>query len=507
MPVLSVHAVIVALQNSQIRVHVSDEGTYLKELAVNIDADRSNTSPKWTSLVTRVNSETLSRHLTIQGVDLKQIAPPAKVGEAIVISMLSQDSRLELKMRLEIVPGESLFKLGLEFFNHSALPLELGPKLGLQLGPGLGEYPIGGFGIADILYSYVEPVVYSGEDGLKRFPFDQDSTDSMYDLSAVNWIGIHSRYFALVLMPENQEAPSPARIIPARESTDIPQRYLPTVVLDIGLKTLLPGSKIERNYKVYAGTKSKENLVGNDYDFSELLFPELWQWMRTLSFALLWMLEFLYKLIPNWGFAIICLAVCVRLLMYPLAQRSLKSQQAFMAVQKAMGPELAEIKQNYKGGEQSERILQLYEQHNISPLAGLKPLLLVLIQIPIFVALFNVLGQVFEFRDASFLWIDTLAEPDKLFSLGFEIPLLGAYFNLLPVLMAVSTLLMISMSSPPMADGETRKRKPWGLLLMTFGFFILFYPFPSGMVLYWTMANVLHLVQQWVVGLSVKDLS
>jgi YidC/Oxa1 family membrane protein insertase len=308
-------------------------------------------------------------------------------------------------------------------------------------------------------------------------------------------------------MPENQEAPSPARIIPAGESTDIPQRYLPTVVLDIGLKTLLPGSKIERNYKVYAGSKSKENLVGNDYDFSELLFPELWHWMRTLSFALLWMLEFIYKLIPSWGFAIICLAVCVRLLMYPLAQRSLKSQQAFMAVQKAMGPELAEIKKNYKGGEQSERILQLYEQHNISPMAGLKPLLLVLIQIPIFVALFNVLGQVFEFRDASFLWIDTLAEPDKLFSLGFEIPLLGAYFNLLPVLMAVSTLLMIGMSSPPSADGETRKRKPWGLLLMTFGFFILFYPFPSGMVLYWTMANVLHLVQQWVVGLSVKDLS
>jgi YidC/Oxa1 family membrane protein insertase len=130
---------------------------------------------------------------------------------------------------------------------------------------------------------------------------------------------------------------------------------------------------------------------------------------------------------------------------------------------------------------------------------------MVLIQLPIFIALFNVLGQVFELRDASFLWIATLAEPDRLFALGFDIPILGGYFNLLPVLMAVSTLAAIGMSSPPAEDAGAKKRRTMMLVLMALGFFVLFYPFPAGMVLYWTMANVLHTMQQGVVGLSSKS--
>jgi YidC/Oxa1 family membrane protein insertase len=488
------------LQAEQLRMQVSDEGTYLKELAVNIDNGSPDITPEWTSLVTRSKSETISRHLAIQGVSWDYSTLRWEMNETgLVTSVISQDGRLELRKSLETVSGKRWFKLGLEFINHSSSPLVLDPGLGLQLGPGLGEHPVEGFGIADTLYSYVDPVIFSGGKGLQRFPFDHDATDMVYDVNSARWGGLQSRYFALIFMPEGQKTLDRVRIFSDSKSPDLPQRYLPKVVLDIELGTLLPGKKFERNYKVFAGPKSKEALVGEDYDFSELLFPELWQWMRDLSFALLWMLEVIHKLIPSWGLAIIVLAMCVRLLIYPLAQRSLKSQQVFMAMQKTMKPELVEIKKTYKGGEQSERILQLYEQHNVSPLAGLKPLLMVLIQIPIFVALFNVLGQVFELRDASFLWIDTLAEPDRLFALGFEIPLLGAYFNLLPVLMAVSTFLTIGMSSSPKSDGDIKKRQPWGLLLMTFGFFVLFYPFPAGMVLYWTMANVLHLIQQWVV--------
>ena len=500
------YASVPMLQDEKLRMQVSHEGTYLKELAVNISNGSPDVTPEWTSLVTRSKVETLSRHLAIQDVGWNQDTLRWEVDEVgLVASIMSQDGRLELRKRFETVSGKRWFKLGLEFINHSTSPLVLDRAIGLQLGPGLGEYPVEGFGIADTLYSYVEPVIYSGEKGLQRFPFDQDAADRTYDVNSVNWAGIQSRYFALLLIPEGQQTLDSVRIFPGSESLNLPRRYLPKVLIDLDLGTLLPGNKFERNYKIFAGPKSKEALVGDDYNFSELLFPELWQWMRSLSFALLWMLEFIHELTPSWGLAIIILAVFVRLLMYPLAQRSLKSQQEFMAVQKAMQPELVQIKRNYKGGEQSERILQLYEQHGVSPLAGLKPLLMVLIQIPIFVALFNVLGQVFELRDASFLWIDTLAEPDRLFALGFEIPLLGGYFNLLPVLMAVSTLLMIGMSSSPTSDGDIKKRQSWPLLLMTLGFFVLFYPFPAGMVLYWTMANVLHLVQQWVVGLPTKN--
>jgi len=197
--------------------------------------------------------------------------------------------------------------------------------------------------------------------------------------------------------------------------------------------------------------------------------------------------------IPSWGLAIILLAVLVRVLVHPIARNAMRAQKNFARVQEVMRPEMDEIRRNYKGGEQSERILQLYEKHKISPLAGLKPLLIVLIQIPIFVALFHLLGQVFELRDASFLWMKTLAEPDRLFSWGVDLPFFGTHFNLLPVLMAVTTMLSIKLAPAPASDQQSAFRQNIMMVLITIGFFLLFYPFPSGMVLYWTMANLLHL--------------
>ena len=503
--VSSALAVGTQLQVEQLRIQAAADGTYLEELAINTGNGSYSAMPEWVSLVTRGNGETLSRHFTVQGLDWnKDTLCWAGDEFGLEVSIMDRETGLELRKPLEAVPGQPWFKLSLEFINHSSSSLALGRGLGLQLGPGLGEYPVEGFGIADTLYSYVEAVTFSAEEGLQQFPFDEKTGHGMIEVDAPTWTGLQSRYLALLLMPEEQQTLECVRIFPGTGSPGLPQRYLPKVVVDLGIGTLTPGSKVERSYKIYAVPKSKTALTGNGHDFSSLLFSKLWQWMRSLSFALLWLLKFIHALIPSWGGAIIILAVCVRVLMYPLAQRSLKSQQAFMAVQKAMQPSLLEIKKNYKGGEQSERILQLYEQHGVSPLAGLKPLLMVLVQLPIFVALFNVLGQVFELRDASFLWIATLAEPDRLFALGFDIPVLGGYFNLLPVLMAVSTLAAIGLSSPPAKEGGGKRRRTWMLVLMAFVFFVLFYPFPAGMVLYWTMANVLHMMQQGVVGLTSK---
>jgi YidC/Oxa1 family membrane protein insertase len=127
-------------------------------------------------------------------------------------------------------------------------------------------------------------------------------------------------------------------------------------------------------------------------------------------------------------------------------------------------------------------------------LAGLKPLLIVLIQLPIFVALYHLLGQHFELRDQPFLWMPSLAEPDQLFSFGFDVPFFGSYFNLLPAFMALTTLLTIKLSPAPAADDKAAWKQNLMLAGLAIGFFVLFYTFPSGMVLYWTAANVLHLL-------------
>jgi YidC/Oxa1 family membrane protein insertase len=232
------------------------------------------------------------------------------------------------------------------------------------------------------------------------------------------------------------------------------------------------------------------------YNFQKLIFPGLWQWMRWLSFGLLWVLTKINMVIHNWGLAILMLAFLVRLTMYPIAKNALKSQRAFVEVQKLMQPELQAIKRNYRGEEQSERILRLYEQQGISPLAGLKPLLIVLLQLPILISLFHVLGSAYELHSAPFLWINTLAEPDKLFTFSFTIPLLGEYFNILPIIMAISTLLALKLSPTPAANLSAQRLQNIFLVIMAVGFFILFYPFPAGMVLYWIAANFLHIAQQ-----------
>ncbi|WP_262373861.1 YidC/Oxa1 family membrane protein insertase [Pseudomonas lundensis] len=183
--------------------------------------------------------------------------------------------------------------------------------------------------------------------------------------------------------------------------------------------------------------------------------------------------------------------------MYPIAKNAMTAQKKFAMVQARLQPQLEDIRRRYKGGEQSERILELYESNNVSPLAGMKPLLIILIQVPVFVSLYHLLGQTFELRDASFLWIKTLAEPDQLFSWGIDLPVLGAYFNLLPVLMALTTLLSIKVASA--SGAKTSFKQTMTSLLMGLGFFVLFYSFPAGMVLYWTSANILQVLHQKII--------
>ncbi|MEX1198755.1 MAG: YidC/Oxa1 family insertase periplasmic-domain containing protein [Pseudohongiellaceae bacterium] len=390
--------------------------------------------------------------------------------------------------------------------NDGEQPLTLPDELRLHLGPGMGETPVEGLGIAETLYSFAQPVLYQGGE-LHRFDPDRAADDWLVaeagDSGEPRWGGLQSRYFALLLQPLDASVGDwRVRTASPPGETGVAPRYLPRLAIDLPLETLAPDATHSWTFEVFAGPKARNSLAAAGADrqgYEALLFPGLWQWMRVLAFALLWLLGALHAVIPSWGLAIIALAVLVRLAMYPVARRALRSQAAFAEVQKIIQPEMKRIKREYRGAEQSERILDLYSEHGVSPLAGMKPLLIVLIQLPVFVALFHVLGQAWELREAGFLWIDTLAEPDRLLSFGVELPFLGSWFNLLPVLMALTTLATIRLSPAPAADDRSRRLQTAMQVLMALAFLLLFYPFPAGMVLYWTMANVLHLLQQGVV--------
>jgi YidC/Oxa1 family membrane protein insertase len=454
----------------------------------------SSAKERWRSLIsTDEAGERISRHLafSLPGVSGWQQVGTGRGGEPPASAWLSSDGRWRLYIELSSADQPWWQDLDISL---DAVEAAKADALALQIGPGIGETPMAGLGIARSLYSYTDAVAYRNETVFRLTP---DAEDAPSELGPGDWAGLHSRYFALLTAP--LEGPETIGLQAGREADidSLPADYLPWIRLQLPVGELPAGETLRWRLAVFSGPKTQAALSpgGAAVDHSPLLFNGLWNWMRALSLGLLWVLQMIHALIPSWGLAICLLAVLVRLLLYPLGRWALASQQRFSEVQAEIAPKVREIKQRYKGGEQSERILQLYESRGVSPLAGLKPLLIVLIQIPVFVALFHVLGQVFEFRDASFLWIDSLAEPDRLFYFGVDLPFFGAWFNLLPVLMALSTLVTMKLAPAPAASAAERRRQNIFLGLMALVFFLLFYPFPSGMVLYWTVANLLHVAQ------------
>lgn len=372
-----------------------------------------------------------------------------------------------------------------------------------KLGPGFGKYEAEPQPRS--MYYYVEPI-FLQNNAIHKYSAADTLTTKVLTTEETNleWGGLHSHYFALLVLPPfSDKEKGTLSFLKTEVDYGMFNRNNSTLAHDLPLLSFyLPFSSVEQqqsiewNFSIFSGPKSFQVLNSSSHNLKPLLFSDLWTWMRWLCLGLYHLLAAIHYIIPSWGWAIIFLALVVRLLLYPLGIKAQKSQKRFIESQKLMRPELIKIKETYKGGEQSEKILQLYKKYNVSPFAGLKPLIVVLVQLPILIALFHVLGNVFELRDASFLWIETLAQPDKLFSFGIDIPILGEYFNLLPFLMAGVTLMTFKLSPAPTVDKKEKKSQNFFLLLMTVIFFFLFYSFPAGMVLYWTFANVFQIVQQ-----------
>ena len=430
---------VASFQTDKLRLVFQSENSSIVQWTVHTDDSSDN--EQWKSLLTKDHlGQLLSRHLSLDGIAVSNGSwGKSKDNDEIVFAGLADNGRLTVRKIIKKAADYRLV-LKIEIANTSNDLVELKNNVRLVLGPGLGEYPVKGFGIAESMYSFVEPAISADGEiiGTKKELLSLASSPVQYD-----WFGLHSRYFALLLSPLGEYAYSQAdiKLFYPKDSHDstLPERYLPLLSINLHIEKLNPGQVIQREFLIFSGPKSTAALKAGDVDFSGILFFGIWSWMAILCSGMLWVLKIIYGFVSNWGLSIIVIAVLVRIMMYPFARKVLSSQKAFAEVQKIIQPEMQAIKKTYRGGEQSEKILELYKKHGVSPFAGLKPLLIVLVQLPIFIALFHVLGRAFELRSASFLWIETLAEPDRLFSMGMNLPFFGEYFNVLPVLMAITT--------------------------------------------------------------------
>ena len=245
---------------------------------------------------------------------------------------------------------------------------------------------------------------------------------------------------------------------------------------------------------------SKTNLADIDPVFAKTRYSHLWDWLGALSLAVESSLEFLHSSLGmSWGWVIVIFSVLVKILLLPVSFMTVRFQRSVSQHQTQLEPILREIKENYDGEEAHNRIMAAHKDLGISPFFTLKPLLGSFIQVPILVAIFNALGEMPQLAGDSFLWIGDLAYPDTIGQLPFAIPLLGNTVSLLPFVMTVvtvaSTLHYRNRHAPASAVQAQKKQ----LYLMAAAFFVLFYPFPAGMLLYWTMANILQWAQQHLI--------
>lgn len=304
------------------------------------------------------------------------------------------------------------------------------------------------------------------------------------------WIGIGEKYWFSGIIVPNEDGNETY----SYQKTDCEKCYQVDVI----------NSSLENefNFLLYTGAKEFETIKKYQNEYNIKLFDRVidFGWFYFLTKPILVFLKFLYAICGNFGVAIILLTVLIRALMFPLAQKSFRS----MAKMKSVSPKMQELKEKHKDDKTAfnKALVELYKLEKVNPAAGCFPILL---QIPVFFALYKVLIVSIEMRDASFLlWITDLSDPDptSLFNLFGLIPYAVPKFlniGILPLIMGFSMWLQQKFSPQP-ADPNQAKMMKFLPIIFTF----MFAGFPSGLVLYWTTNNILSIVQQWLVSREVK---
>ena len=409
---------------------------------------------------------------------------------AIIFTSSVHESGLQIIKRYQLLDKYTA-KLAVTLRNAlSGNVVALGSPA-LTLGPGIGRTPETVGGLGDAMYRFVEAVSYDGQ-GVLTIEADGDPADAI-------WAGIHDRYYAFLVRPTGGFTPGTVatlttKVIRTPDASDPNSDYYPELQISVASHTsIAPGEELVFEFDVYAGPKDRTALTESGY--APLLYSNLPGPLRWLCLQLGDLLRFMYGHIGSWWMTIVAFTIMIRIVLFPLAQKSINMNAKMMADQAKLKPLIDEIKGKYKNAQtQYDKTMALYKEHGINPLAPLFGCLPVLLQLPILIAIFNILGQEVTLQGARFLWIDDLSLPDRLFPLGVTLPYFGAYFNLLPVLMAVTMVLTTNLGSP--ADGDQKKSQTRSMAVLAFIFFALFYSFPAGLVLYWMLSNLGQYVQQ-----------
>ncbi|MFA7172875.1 MAG: YidC/Oxa1 family insertase periplasmic-domain containing protein [Kiritimatiellia bacterium] len=303
---------------------------------------------------------------------------------------------------------------------------------------------------------------------------------------AQQWVAVKSRFFVSTLSSSVANCGYEAAL-----ERDLAQdRYALkclTAKMCFPGQTLAPGESFTRDYTMYVGPKKLAllNKMGNRMDMI-MQFG----FFKVVCKPLVATLNFFYKLIPNYGIAVILLTILVRIIFWPLTHKSTVSMRKMQEIQ----PELKALQALHKENPQKlqKETWAIYKKNKVNPMSSCLPML---IQIPVFIALFTVLRSSVELRYAPFLWISDLSEPENLFA-GM-VPVVGS-LNILPFLMS-GTMALQSYLTPSAGDPQQQKMM---MIMMPIMMLFMFYSFPAALSLYWTVSQALSITQMLLIRRS-----
>ncbi|MEC5163466.1 MULTISPECIES: membrane protein insertase YidC [unclassified Janthinobacterium] len=394
-------------------------------------------------------------------------------GNQVQLVLEAVEGGVKLTKTFTFKRGDYVIDVRHDVSNVGAAPVK--PELYMQLVHD-GHKPAG-----DSYFnsSYTGPTLYTAADKYKKLTFEKIEKEDAEQLAKPDrkvvpdhpthadngWVAISQHFFVSALVPQDKVA----RDIFTKKVGN--NTYAVGVVMPLG--TLAPGATITNSAKLYSGPQQAKLLepVAEGLDL-----VKDYGMLTIIAKPIFWVMEQIHKVLGNWGWTIIAFTVLIKLLFFPLSAAGYRS----MAKMKVVTPKMQAIRERHKGdpAKMNQATMELYKTEKINPLGGCLP---ILVQMPVFLALYWVLQASVEIRGAPWIgWITNLADPDPWF--------------ILPVLYAISMYITTKLNPAP-ADPMQAKM----MLFMPLAFSVMFFFFPSGLVLYWVVNNVLSIGQQWVI--------
>ena len=456
---------VLVLENSKLKIYVNSFGGTLEYAELKdqmseeypdgkvILFDRSDRSVYLaeTGLISLGSKkEKLPDHLTLFEV---------KVSDSDSVSLVADRNGVSLTKTFEILPNSFVVRVTHDLINTANEELRTG--LYYQLSRD-SKPPLGG---SSFYNTYTGPVIYTDKGKFEKVSFSdiEESKQEHVQISKDGWFGIIQHYYVGAWIFKNDL------------EREFYTRKLKNDKYSVGAiqlsDELQPGQTQMFTNLLYVGPQYQEDLKKLENGLDLVVDYGM---LTIIAKPIFWLLDKLYNIVGNWGWAIVSLTIIIKLLFFPLTAASYKS----MAKMKAVTPKIMKIREQFKENKMqlNNAMMDLYKKEKINPLGGCLP---ILIQIPVFIALYWVLLASAEIRNAPWVfWITDLSKPDPYF--------------ILPIVMAVTMFIQMRLNPAPPDPLQAKI-----MMFMPVVFSIFFFFFPSGLVLYWLVNNVVSIAQQW----------